>query len=110
MFVGGAGVGKTQLVKGKLASLPEDALSLAIAFNYFTDVVSFQKVQRRQHRGARSWASSSRVWGSKDAAALERLLPQCMQWLFCLLQGSSQWRASTSLYESATACAPPSTA
>lgn len=44
MFVGGAGVGKTQLVKGKLAGLPEDFLSLAISFNYFTDVTSFQKV------------------------------------------------------------------
>lgn len=40
----GAGVGKTQLVKGKLASLPEEMMSLTISFNYFTDVVSFQKV------------------------------------------------------------------
>jgi dynein heavy chain len=47
MFVGGAGVGKTQLVKGKLATLPEEVLSLAISFNYFTDVASFQKVRRR---------------------------------------------------------------
>lgn len=45
MFVGGAGVGKTQLVKGKLSSLNEDCLSLSISFNYFTDVVSFQKVR-----------------------------------------------------------------
>ena len=45
MFVGGAGVGKTQLVKGKLSSLPEELMSLAISFNYFTDVISFQKVQ-----------------------------------------------------------------
>lgn len=47
----GAGVGKTQLVKGKLASLPEDLMSLSISFNYFTDVVSFQKVgcQLRSH-------------------------------------------------------------
>jgi len=44
MFVGGAGVGKTQLVKGKLASLPEEIISLSISFNYFTDVISFQKV------------------------------------------------------------------
>lgn len=44
MFVGGAGVGKTQLVKGKLSSLSEDFISLSISFNYFTDVVSFQKV------------------------------------------------------------------
>eukprot|EP00877_Chromochloris_zofingiensis_P015255 jgi/Chrzof1/9984/Cz04g22250.t1 len=44
MFVGGAGVGKTQLVKGKLATLSEDMMSLAISFNYFTDVGSFQKV------------------------------------------------------------------
>ncbi|DBA86689.1 TPA: Dynein alpha chain, flagellar outer arm [Trebouxia sp. C0004] len=44
MFVGGAGVGKTQLVKGKLAQLPEDMASLAISFNYFTDVISFQKI------------------------------------------------------------------
>ncbi len=36
MFVGGAGVGKTQLVKGKLGSLPEEIMSLAISFNYFT--------------------------------------------------------------------------
>ena len=45
MFVGGAGVGKTQLVKGKLAALPEEIMSLAIAYNYFTDVASFQKVR-----------------------------------------------------------------
>lgn len=45
MFVGGAGVGKTQLVKGKLAGLnPETFMAANIAFNYFTDVVSFQKV------------------------------------------------------------------
>lgn len=44
MFVGGAGVGKTQLVKGKLGSLNEEQISLSISFNYFTDVVSFQKV------------------------------------------------------------------
>jgi dynein heavy chain len=37
-------VGKTQLVKGKLASLPEEMMSLSMSFNYFTDVVSFQKV------------------------------------------------------------------
>jgi dynein heavy chain len=37
-------VGKTQLVKGKLAALPEEMMSLSISFNYFTDVVSFQKV------------------------------------------------------------------
>jgi len=37
-------VGKTQLVKGKLATLPEEMMSLSISFNYFTDVVSFQKV------------------------------------------------------------------
>ena len=44
MFVGGAGVGKTQLVKGKLGTLPEEIISLSISFNYFTDVISFQKV------------------------------------------------------------------
>jgi dynein heavy chain len=44
MFVGGAGVGKTQLVKGKLATLPEDMMSMSISFNHFTDVLSFQKV------------------------------------------------------------------
>eukprot|EP00891_Asterochloris_glomerata_P001316 jgi/Astpho2/1316/Aster-06188 len=44
MFVGGAGVGKTQLVKGKLAQLPDDLASLSISFNYFTDVISFQKI------------------------------------------------------------------
>ena len=48
MFVGGAGVGKTQLVKGKLAQLPEEVLSLTISFNYFTDVISFQKVRGEQ--------------------------------------------------------------
>ncbi len=37
-------VGKTQLVKGKLAQLPEDMASLSISFNYFTDVISFQKI------------------------------------------------------------------
>ena len=36
--------GKTQLVKGKLAQLPEDMASLSISFNYFTDVISFQKI------------------------------------------------------------------
>jgi hypothetical protein len=36
--------GKTQLVRGKLAGLPEDMMSLGINFNYFTDVISFQKV------------------------------------------------------------------
>jgi len=40
----GAGVGKTQLVKGKLATLSEDMMSLSMSFNYFTDVGSFQKV------------------------------------------------------------------
>ena len=44
MFVGGAGVGKTQLVKGKLAELGEEQMSLAISFNYFTDVISFQRI------------------------------------------------------------------
>lgn len=52
MFVGGAGVGKTQLVKGKLGCLPEEVLSLGISFNYFTDVASFQKVRRRGAAGA----------------------------------------------------------
>jgi hypothetical protein len=45
MFVGGAGVGKTQLVKGKLATLPDGMMSLSISLNYFTDVASFQKVR-----------------------------------------------------------------
>lgn len=44
MFVGGSGVGKTQLVQGKLDHLSENHLSLSINFNYFTDVVGFQKV------------------------------------------------------------------
>lgn len=44
MFVGGAGVGKTQLVMGKLGTLPEEMMSLSISFNYFTDVLTFQKV------------------------------------------------------------------
>ncbi|GAB4813657.1 hypothetical protein N2152v2_000703 [Parachlorella kessleri] len=39
MFVGGPGVGKTQLVKGKLASLPDDMASQVISFNYFTDML-----------------------------------------------------------------------
>ena len=45
MFVGPAGTGKTTLVKGKLAMQnPESVLSLTIInFNYFTDVLSFQK-------------------------------------------------------------------
>lgn len=37
-------MGKTQLVKGKLATLSEDMMSLSMSFNYFTDVGSFQKV------------------------------------------------------------------
>ena len=48
MFVGPAGTGKTQLVKGKLASLPEGNMSLNINFNYFTDVISFQKILESQ--------------------------------------------------------------
>ena len=51
MFVGGAGVGKTQLVKGKLSTLSEDCISLSISFNYFTDVTSFQKVGLGSRRG-----------------------------------------------------------
>jgi hypothetical protein len=43
-----AGVGKTQLVKGKLANLGEEQMSLGISFNYFTDVLSFQKVRVRR--------------------------------------------------------------
>ena len=42
MFVGSAGCGKTQLVKGQLAKLPEDVLSQNITFNYFTEVSEFQ--------------------------------------------------------------------
>lgn len=42
--IGPAHAGKTQLVKGKLAQLPEEMASLSISFNYFTDVISFQKI------------------------------------------------------------------
>ena len=76
MFVGGAGVGKTQLVKGKLAALPEDALSLAISFNYFTDVASFQKaraVLRRSHTSC----SSLRSWRIHSHGAGCPLLAAC---------------------------------
>ena len=31
-------------MKGKLAQLPEEMASLSISFNYFTDVISFQKI------------------------------------------------------------------
>ena len=31
-------------MKGKLAQLPDDLASLSISFNYFTDVISFQKI------------------------------------------------------------------
>ena len=48
MFVGPAGTGKTQLVKGKLATQPEGIMSLNITFNYFTDVLSFQKILESQ--------------------------------------------------------------
>jgi len=48
MFVGPAGTGKTQLVKGKLATQPEGIMSLTINFNYFTDVISFQKILESQ--------------------------------------------------------------
>lgn len=44
MLVGGAGVGKTQLIKGKLSSLDDSFTNLTINFNYFTDVVNFQKL------------------------------------------------------------------
>jgi dynein heavy chain len=64
MFVGGAGVGKTQLVQGKLGTLPEEIMSLNISFNYFTDVISFQKVRKR-HRIRRK---SSRVPGQQGGA------------------------------------------
>ena len=43
MLVGPAGSGKTQVIKGKLASLPEEIMYQNINFNYFTDVVNFQK-------------------------------------------------------------------
>lgn len=43
MFVGGAGVGKTQLVRGKLSQLdPETTMSITLNFNYFTDVIATQ--------------------------------------------------------------------
>lgn len=61
MFVGGAGVGKTQLVKGKLATLPEETISLGISFNYFTDVISFQKVGR----------GTGRHWGCSVPGSLQ---------------------------------------
>jgi dynein heavy chain len=48
MFVGPAGTGKTALVKGKLAAQPEGIMSLNINFNYFTDVLSFQKILESQ--------------------------------------------------------------
>ena len=48
MFVGPAGTGKTALVKGKLASQPEGIMSMNINFNYFTDVLSFQKILESQ--------------------------------------------------------------
>ncbi|EFN60095.1 hypothetical protein CHLNCDRAFT_133411 [Chlorella variabilis] len=48
MFVGGSGVGKTQLVKGKLQALGEDQSALSISMNYFTDVASFQKILESQ--------------------------------------------------------------
>ena len=31
-------------MKGKLGSFGEDMMALSIAFNYFTDVTSFQKI------------------------------------------------------------------
>ena len=44
MFVGPAGSGKTQVVKGRLGALnPEESLFQTINFNYFTDVITFQK-------------------------------------------------------------------
>lgn len=36
--------GKTQLVKGKLQSLPEEQAALSLSMNYFSDVAGFQKV------------------------------------------------------------------
>lgn len=48
MFVGLSGTGKTQLIKGKLAALGEGMMSLPVAFNYFTDVISFQKILESQ--------------------------------------------------------------
>ena len=43
MFVGGAGCGKTQLVMGRLATLGDDMMSHVVSFNYFSDVISFQR-------------------------------------------------------------------
>ena len=43
MFVGGAGCGKTQLVMGRLAQFGDDMCSHVVSFNYFSDVVSFQR-------------------------------------------------------------------
>jgi dynein heavy chain len=44
MLVGLSGTGKTQLIRGKCAQLAEGLTALPIAFNYFTDVISFQKI------------------------------------------------------------------
>ena len=44
MFVGPAGSGKTQVVKGRLSAMNSDEmLYQTINFNYFTDVITFQK-------------------------------------------------------------------
>lgn len=36
--------GKTQLVRGKLQTLPEDLQALTLSLNYYTEVAAFQKV------------------------------------------------------------------
>ncbi|PRW60500.1 Dynein alpha flagellar outer arm [Chlorella sorokiniana] len=43
MLVGGAGVGKTQLVKGKLQVLPEEMPALTLNLSYYTEVGAFQR-------------------------------------------------------------------
>jgi hypothetical protein len=73
MFVGGAGVGKTQLVKGKLAALPDETLALAIAFNYFTDVASFQKVWAGSWVVVGAMVTRCQLWGEAISFALPSL-------------------------------------
>lgn len=53
--------GKTQLVKGKLQSLPEDLQALTLSLNYYTEVAAFQKVGAARWRASQSCRLAARL-------------------------------------------------
>ena len=70
MFVGPAGTGKTALVKGKLATQPEGIMSLNINFNYFTDVLSLQKILSRSWRRRQASTTDLQVRTSSSTSSM----------------------------------------